>query len=181
MTTRKEDKRSIKSRNALKAAFKEMVLTQDMSRIVIKELAEKADVNRKTFYLHYADINDIRTIIGKFDYKAIVFDPYPLLLAISDGVSGENDDFNKLLFSSTISNNLIDKIKNLFKQAFKDTFEQIMSDSAGTEIVLTFVVSGVVDAYRAWYLSDRVIGLKQVAHELAEVISKGLGDVIKEA
>ena len=124
---------------------------------------------------------DIRTIIGKFDYKAIVFDPYPLLLAISDGVSGENDDFNKLLFSSTISNNLIDKIKNLFKQAFKDTFEQIMSDSAGTEIVLTFVVSGVVDAYRAWYLSDRVIGLKQVAHELAEVISKGLGDVIKEA
>ena len=36
MTTRKEDKRSIKSRNALKAAFKEMVLTQDMSRIVIK-------------------------------------------------------------------------------------------------------------------------------------------------
>lgn len=193
MTTRKEDKRSIKSRNALKAAFKEMVLTQDMSRIVIKELAEKADVNRKTFYLHYADINDvledvendllddIRSIIGKFDYKAIVFDPYPLLLAISDGVSGENDDFNKLLFSSTISNNLIDKIKNLFKQAFKDTFEQIMSDSAGTEIVLTFVVSGVVDAYRAWYLSDRVIGLKQVAHELAEVISKGLGDVIKEA
>ena len=102
-------------------------------------------------------------------------------MAISDGVSGENDDFNKLLFSSTISNNLIDKIKNLFKQAFKDTFEQIMSDSAGTEIVLTFVVSGVVDAYRAWYLSDRVIGLKQVAHELAEVISKGLGDVIKEA
>ena len=76
---------------------------------------------------------------------------------------------------------LIDKIKNLFKQAFKDTFEQIMSDSAGTEIVLTFVVSGVVDAYRAWYLSDRMIGLKQVAHELAEVISKGLGDVIKEA
>ena len=58
MTTRKEDKRSIKSRNALKAAFKEMVLTQDMSRIVIKELAEKADVNRKTFSLHYADNND---------------------------------------------------------------------------------------------------------------------------
>ena len=41
MTTRKEDKRSVKSRNAIKNAFKEIVLTQDMSRIVIKELAEK--------------------------------------------------------------------------------------------------------------------------------------------
>ena len=59
MTTRKEDKRSVKSRNAIKNAFKEIVLTQDMSRIVIKELAEKADVNRKTFYLHYTDINDV--------------------------------------------------------------------------------------------------------------------------
>ena len=162
MTTRKEDKRSVKSRNAIKNAFKEIVLTQDMSRIVIKELAEKADVNRKTFYLHYTDINDvledvendllgdIRKIIGKFDFNAIIFDPYPLLLAISDGVSGENDDFNKLLFSSTISNNLVEKIKKLFKQALKDTFTQIMKDSAGTDIVLTYVVSGVVDAYREW-------------------------------
>ena len=152
--------------------------TIDMPRDVRRVLG---DINDVLEDVENDLLDDIRTIIGKFDYKAIVFDPYPLLLAISDGVSGENDDFNKLLFSSTISNNLIDKIKNLFKQAFKDTFEQIMSDSAGTEIVLTFVVSGVVDAYRAWYLSDRVIGLKQVAHELAEVISKGLGDVIKEA
>ena len=191
MTTRKEDKRSVKSRNAIKNAFKEIVLTQDMSRIVIKELAEKADVNRKTFYLHYTDINDvledvendllgdIRKIIGKFDFNAIIFDPYPLLLAISDGVSGENDDFNKLLFSSTISNNLVEKIKKLFKQALKDTFNQIMRDSAGTDIVLTYVVSGVVDAYREWYVSERSIGLKQVAHELAEVIAKGLDNVIE--
>ena len=119
----KNDKRSRKSRQAIKEAFKEMVLTQEMSHIVIKDLAEKADVNRKTFYLHYTDVynvledvedellEDIKNIFAKFDMDKIKTDPYPLLLAISDGVSGsENETFNKLLFSSTISGNFMRKI-----------------------------------------------------------------------
>ena len=182
----KNDKRSRKSRQAIKDAFKEMVLTQEMSHIVIKELAEKADVNRKTFYLHYTDVynvledvedellEDIKSIFGKFDMNKIKTDPYPLLLAISDGVSGsENETFNKLLFSSTISGNFMRKIKDMLKKELFDSYKFTVANSMKANIILSFIVSGVVDCYRDWYLSDRSESLEELARELSELIKHG--------
>ncbi len=182
----KNDKRSRKSRQAIKDAFKEMVLTQEMSHIVIKELAEKADVNRKTFYLHYTDVynvledvedellEDIKSIFGKFDMNKVKTDPYPLLLAISDGVSGsENETFNKLLFSSTISGNFMRKIKDMLKKELFDSYKFTVANSMKANIILSFIVSGVVDCYRDWYLSDRSESLEELARELSELIKHG--------
>lgn len=183
----KNDKRSRKSRQAIKDAFKEMVLTQEMSHIVIKELAEKADVNRKTFYLHYTDVynvledvedellEDIKSIFGKFDMNKVKTDPYPLLLAISDGVSGsENETFNKLLFSSTISGNFMRKIKDMLKKELFDSYKFTVANSMKANIILSFIVSGVVDCYRDWYLSDRSESLEELARELSELIKHGI-------
>lgn len=50
---RKTDLRVLKTRNAIKNTFKEMVMEKDASDIQIKELAERALIHRKTFYLHY--------------------------------------------------------------------------------------------------------------------------------
>ena len=188
----KNDKRSRKSRQAIKDAFKEMVLTQEMSHIVIKELAEKADVNRKTFYLHYTDVynvledvedellDDIKKIFGKFDMNKIKTDPYPLLLAISDGVSGsENETFNKLLFSSTISGNFMRKIKDMLKKELFNSYNFNVSNAPRANIVLSFIVSGVVDCYRDWYLSDRSESLEELARELSELIKHGIARYIE--
>ena len=188
----KNDKRSRKSRQAIKDAFKEMVLTQEMSHIVIKELAEKADVNRKTFYLHYTDVynvledvedellDDIHKIFGKFDMDKIKTDPYPLLLAISDGVSGsENETFNKLLFSSTISGNFMRKIKDMLKKELFNSYNFNVSNAPRANIVLSFIVSGVVDCYRDWYLSDRSESLEELARELSELIKHGIARYIE--
>lgn len=183
----KTDKRSRKSRQAIKEAFKEMVLTQEMSHIVIKDLAEKADVNRKTFYLHYTDVynvledvedellEDIKKIFSKFDMNKIKTDPYPLLIAISSGVSGsENETFNKLLFSSTISGNFMRKIKDMLKNELFNSYKINNADASKANIALSFIVSGVVDCYRDWYLSDRKESLEELAMELSELIKHGM-------
>ena len=47
---RKTDLRVLKTRNAIKNTFKEMVMEKDASDIQIKELAERVLIHRKTFY-----------------------------------------------------------------------------------------------------------------------------------
>lgn len=188
----KEDKRSRKSRQAIKDAFKQLVLTQDMSHIVIKELAEKADVNRKTFYLHYSDVysvledieddllEDIKNIFGNFDIDKIKVDPYPLLIAISNGVSGsENETFNKLLFSSTISGNFMRKIKDMLRSELMEALRFSKMGEKKVCTIVTFIISGVVDCYRDWYLSDRTQTLEELAKELAELIKHGVAKYIE--
>ena len=53
---RKTDLRVIKTRKAIKDTFKAMVMEMDASKITVKELADRAQIHRKTFYLHYTSI-----------------------------------------------------------------------------------------------------------------------------
>lgn len=53
---RKTDRRVLKTRKAIKDTFKEMVMEMDASKITIKELTDRAQIHRKTFYLHYTSI-----------------------------------------------------------------------------------------------------------------------------
>lgn len=54
MTAQKqEDMRARKTRAAIRGAFREMLLEMDYDQITIKKLTELADINRRTFYLHY--------------------------------------------------------------------------------------------------------------------------------
>lgn len=55
----KVDRRVERTRNAIISAFKEMIIEKEFKEITIKDLAEKANINRKTFYLHYESMEDI--------------------------------------------------------------------------------------------------------------------------
>ncbi|WP_125587784.1 TetR/AcrR family transcriptional regulator [Companilactobacillus jidongensis] len=52
------DRRVRKTTTALKDAFREMARDTSYHDITIQALTEKANVNRKTFYLHYDSIED---------------------------------------------------------------------------------------------------------------------------
>lgn len=54
------DPRIVKTKKRLKQAFKELVLLyDDFMSITVKELCDKAGLNRKTFYLHYKQVDEL--------------------------------------------------------------------------------------------------------------------------
>ena len=55
----KENRRSQMTRLLLRTALLELMQEKPFSQITIRELCEKADLNRTTFYLHYTDQLDL--------------------------------------------------------------------------------------------------------------------------
>jgi AcrR family transcriptional regulator len=55
----KTDMRIARTRKAIHSAFTDMICEMDYEQITIKELAERAGINRKTFYLHYNSLDDL--------------------------------------------------------------------------------------------------------------------------
>lgn len=51
----KESRRITMTKNLLKESLLELLENKPLQKITIKEICENADVNRSTFYLHYAD------------------------------------------------------------------------------------------------------------------------------
>ena len=51
--------RVLRTKQSLRNAFREMAQKKPVNKITVTELAEKAMVNKGTFYLHYRDIYDL--------------------------------------------------------------------------------------------------------------------------
>lgn len=56
---KRTDRRVMKTKRALFEAFDRIAQEKDYGKITISELAREADVDRKTFYLHYSSIEDM--------------------------------------------------------------------------------------------------------------------------
>lgn len=57
--TPKQDLRFIKNEREIRKIFREMMAETDYSHITIKELTARAQINRKTFYLHYPSLDHL--------------------------------------------------------------------------------------------------------------------------
>ena len=65
----KKDLRVVKSRAAIENAFINLVEIKGFQSITIKEIAEKANVNRNTIYLNYGTKEDILESIVKMSFE----------------------------------------------------------------------------------------------------------------
>ena len=55
----KQDVRVQKTKKSIQEALFALLSEKPINKITIKELADKANINRKTFYAHYTGIEDI--------------------------------------------------------------------------------------------------------------------------
>ena len=58
-TAHKPDRRVARTKKAIKNAFAELMAEKEFSEITVKNIAETADINRKTFYNYYNSVYDV--------------------------------------------------------------------------------------------------------------------------
>ena len=180
------DRRIRKTQTSIKRALVELMRKHTIDAITIKALAYEADIDRKTFYNHYASIhhairsveddiaNHLFTITKQYDYKKIRHDPYPLLSQLSSAI--ENDKlFHTFLLHPDTTNSLLEKLKRIFRQEFiKSYANEFLGDPTMFGFAVDFIVSGTFDVYRQWVKEDKPVHLKSLSKTLSGVISRGL-------
>lgn len=55
----KDDLRIVRTKESIRWTFEQMICEMDYEQISVKELTERARINRKTFYLHYNTLDDL--------------------------------------------------------------------------------------------------------------------------
>ena len=91
MKQKAEYKSAIRSRRLIKEAFTELMEEKEIDKITVTDIVKKADINRGTFYAHYANTrslieqieNDVLMegmgLLKEFSYKTFIQNPNPIL------------------------------------------------------------------------------------------------------
>lgn len=181
--TAKQDLRFIKNENLIRKTFRDMMAETEYSKISIKELTERAQINRKTFYLHYPSLDHLLTalqlelmeptlqVISETSFP----DDVEQIIQHSFEFMASLDPVDKKILSSKghfpEGLNPPDLIRDHFFQKY-DSFPEY--DRFESNLIITYfsVCLGVI--YRQWEVDGQQISLEKMVPLATRLILHGL-------
>lgn len=119
------DIRIEKTKRSIKNAFIELRSRKSLERITVKEVCEKAEINKSTFYSHYQDIYDlsdkletevVESIIGSLNHpENLLKNPEEFTKELYLGYAAKNA-LICILFSDSRSGILVQKLEKTLKE-----------------------------------------------------------------
>lgn len=100
MEEKKVDRRIAKTKKAIYRAFAQLLSEKNINDITIKDIADRADINRKTFYNYYDGIYELT---GEIENKII--DSFEKVIRehnVNELLHNPNKMFDELVKSSTV-------------------------------------------------------------------------------
>ena len=168
-----------------KNALKELMLSnKDYMDITVKELCEKAELNRRTFYLHYEYIDDVLADIqedfSQEFYEATkqydhIKDIEPVVKVFFD-IHDSNPIYEKIILSP--AEDYLREIMRSKTVAVLDENDNLQGirhlDILTQNIIEQFYHMTVVSAYREWARQRKIISKDEIVKLTTKLVRNGL-------
>ena len=180
MADKKSDLRV--ARNALRAAFEELIAETTLDKITVKALTDRAGINRKTFYLHYETIEAfydeiMNGIMDEFFeyYEKTPDDPWDMdgharrffrYLAAQPPMieqlvcSPSFYDFGERIYATQM---------NRYRAFADELFWREGITSESEELICALIRNMALECYRQWVRAGKVVPMEEAAQILGSM------------
>ncbi|WP_146550859.1 TetR/AcrR family transcriptional regulator [Rummeliibacillus suwonensis] len=191
MGEKAEYKSAIRSRKMIRHAFVELLMEKDCEKITVKNIVERADISRGTFYAHYSDIYAMiaeieNEVLGKMlefldEFKGVelILNPNPFLLKMAHFFEQDIEFYRMLIISTKGAPDFVMKMKavlleNLIEKIL-DHKEAIHSTQEQKEFILrvNFFVGGLFSLYQEWFAGKIECSLKELTTTVSSIMMQG--------
>lgn len=185
-----EDLRVQKTIDAIQKTFEEMICEMDYDKITVKELCERARINKKTFYRYYDVLDDLLA-----ELQGIMSQEY-IKRVENYRIPEELDKINQEFFLYSVEKGMAyEKItcsgsygyirnkmmNNVFDSTWgKSTWLQLL-DPYKQNILLGFVQSASIEMYRQWVTDGKKIPLEEIIEMSNQLLCAGVNGFVERS
>lgn len=180
MKEQKQDRRIRRTQKLLKDSLIELMQEKEFKNISVKDITERADLNRGTFYLHYSDtyhllqdieeevLTSFQEMIDCYKHSFQRDTLLPVLNPVIEYIS-ENEAICKIMFENSASTDFLNRFHSLIHQNGLEIIQAMFPGTHGpiTDCFFEFVTYGLIGMLRQWIDSGQTLPKKQLA-ELAD-------------
>lgn len=195
MEETKLDRRTRRSKEAIRNAFMELLCEKDLTQITVTEITRRADRNRKTFYLHYGSIDDLIDEILHEECEDTVKIIEQTLGANSSGIDIPKlyETMGSSLFSKFNRNSavlrhidtqsLITLMRPMLAKTFAEKDTLGLSSTLGPylEIFVAYFTSGILSLYSQWLTLESELPLETLSELAMATVAGGVNALVKAA
>lgn len=164
MNTNTDDRRVRKTKKALREGLAELMMEKDLRSITVRELVDRIDIHRATFYTHYKDIYDLYEQIENAIYdelrNIIVSDPYhsydDIFKVIIDYVYN-NSKICRMFLSTNGNRSFYDRVSNFLENRYLEIWKyETKLDTVTEEVqfLIGYHIQGCLAIVSKWAESD---------------------------
>ena len=186
---KKEDLRVRKTREAIHNAFKEMICEMDYDQITIKELTQRAQINRKTFYLHYASLDDLleefqEEIADHFISRKVSYsnmkDIRDLIRVFYEHAANMPLLHERIMCSGSYRP-IWDKINKRIMDYRRETNRGVFGlDEYSENLVFAYYGANSALLFRQWVADGKKLSLEELIDIATRLICNGMSSVVKD-
>ena len=186
MKTEKTDRRVKYTKMVLKESLIELLKKKNIAKISIKEICEKADINRATFYAHYTDqydlrlkienemIEDINNYLNNYSFKNQENVSLDMLVKIFEYIK-ENAEVCIALLGDSGDIYFQKKVMMIVQQQCMSAWTSIKDiKKEDAEFIYTFYAIGSVGIIQKWLAEDLSKPPMEMAALILKLANKGL-------
>lgn len=167
---RKTDRRVIKTQKAIRNAFHKLLIEKPIDKITVSALAREADIDRKTFYLHFPSVDalierEANEIVERVAQALSTPATSPdesstsymkrVLVELAK-VADENTELYQRVISSLSIDQMVDALHEPVCRAARKTHEDAPDDNpAGFDYAVRFYIAGTLSVFTQWFINDR--------------------------
>nr|WP_246600037.1 TetR family transcriptional regulator [Gordonibacter massiliensis (ex Traore et al. 2017)] len=192
---RSDDRRVVRTRKAIREAFLNLLRSEDYDRVTITAVAREADIDRKTFYLHYDSVDDVLDEFIRERAEQMVASLREESLAQGGGVDVA-DLFARLSVALvqdySITENmvrhvspekLLSKVEGPLTEAIVECDALGLASAMGPYLSfgVSFLCGGLLSAYRHWLAIDSDMPLENLAALTSAAILAGVEGFLQGA
>lgn len=184
---KRPDRRQLRTKRSIREALMTLVMEKPVEKITIKELADLADIDRKTFYLHYGSLWEVlsemqeelltklEAILSGYDLFRPDFDALAFFREINAVIEASPDFYRRMLLMDRYRF-FFDRLKESMKKCLADKYERELENTAVSrfrlDLYLEYVVMGIMALYVYW-LQNPDFDLDEVAQAASEIAYGG--------
>ncbi|MDO4266871.1 MAG: TetR/AcrR family transcriptional regulator C-terminal domain-containing protein [Eubacteriales bacterium] len=176
MENKKTDRRVRRTRKMLKDSLISLMQEKEFENISVKDVTERADLNRGTFYLHYQDTHQLladieeealeqfREMLNRCREAPQKGSLMPMLVPLIDYVS-ENADICRILFRNSAAIDFTKRLQAQINETGREILEPLFPEAGNPtdEYFFEFITSGLIALMARWLNSGRSISREQLA------------------
>ncbi|WP_208643822.1 TetR/AcrR family transcriptional regulator [Paenibacillus barcinonensis] len=177
-----QDRRARRTQDAIIAAAVSLILEKGADAMTIRDITERADYNRGTFYLHFPGKPELlQFLLDDFLHGLgqAYAEPYshltevdmsgllPSTMPVFEYIEAHQDQFQALM---TMHGDMALRINNVFRNYLTQEFILVTEDSEQVinyDIMLSYLVSATVGVIMHW----AEVGFKYAAHYMGEQLT----------
>ncbi|MGM7719808.1 TetR/AcrR family transcriptional regulator [Metabacillus sp. Hm71] len=179
----KVDRRIAKSQIAIKNAVTELMSEKSFDNITIQDIADRANVNRGTIYLHYTDKYDLldKMIEEHIDnLRELCQSASEMTFQEGNYVWYEYFERNYLFFSTMLTSKGAPYFRSRFLDLVIEEFKAEVDIEIGKnyglnkEVILQFFGSAVVGAVEWWFKNEMPLPARDMAEQTGALLDRNL-------